>query len=186
MVSKSKRKEPRITHRFVEIIQGRIAQGKRVRRTLPAGGRLHVDRPLPFLCLYRKPARRPDAGTDHLVTTEASYLVSSGAPRHRDELRLLLQGVVEGLVKETGACLVLEVWAGDQDRRGEVVDRAPTPGFRVFAPPAERGLTEVVGRLETALSRITLRGARARVRVEQRGAGRSADLLRQEIRDGLN
>ncbi|TFH66390.1 MAG: DUF1704 domain-containing protein, partial [Gemmatimonadales bacterium] len=90
MVARSKRKEPRITHRFVEIIQGRIADGKRVRRTLPSGGRLHVDRPLPFLCVYRKPARRPDEGTDQLVTTEASYLVASGAPRHREELRRLL------------------------------------------------------------------------------------------------
>ncbi|MCJ7627790.1 MAG: DUF1704 domain-containing protein, partial [Longimicrobiales bacterium] len=177
MVAKSKRKEPRITHRFVEIIQGRIADGKRVRRTLPAGGRLHVDRPLPFLCVYRKPARRPDEGTDQLVTTEASYLVASGAPRHREELRRLLHGVVEALVKETGACLVLEVWAGDPDRSAEVADRAPRPGFRILVPPNQSGLGEVVDRLETALSRVSLRGTRARVKVEKRGAGRSADLL---------
>jgi uncharacterized protein (TIGR02421 family) len=177
MIAKARPREPRITDGFVGLIQGRIAEGKRVRRTLPAKGRLHVDRPLPFLCVYRRPARRRDAGTDHLVTTEASYLVASGAPRHRHELTKLLRGVVEALVQATGACLVLEVWAGDPDGNDKVVDRTPRPGFRVLAPPTETGLDRVVDRLETALSRLSLRGERARVEVVRKGAGRAAELL---------
>lgn len=186
MIAERRPQEPKITKRFVEIIQRRIAAGKRVRRTLPARGRLHVDRPLPFLCVYRRPARRPDAGTDHLVTTEASYLVASGAPKHRDELTQLLQGVVEALVQETGACLVLEIWAGEPDRSGEAEAQARRPGFRVLAPHAKSGLDEFLDRLETALSRISLRGEQAGVTVVRRGPGRAAELLSSKTSDGLN
>ena len=50
----------------------RLSAGKRVRRELPYGGRLHIDRPLPFVCLYRQPVGGGDAGTRDLVKGEAS------------------------------------------------------------------------------------------------------------------
>ena len=56
----------------------RIVQEKKVRRTLP-GGRLHIDRKLPFLCVYRTPQGKFDEGTHRLVMGEASYLVVNGA-----------------------------------------------------------------------------------------------------------
>ena len=55
----------------------RLSANKRVRRTLPAGGRLHIDRQLPFLCVYRQPLDHDDSGTGQLVKGEASYLVTS-------------------------------------------------------------------------------------------------------------
>jgi hypothetical protein len=43
----------RLTDQLIEDIAERIAGGKQVRRTLPPGGRIHIDRQLPFLFLYR-------------------------------------------------------------------------------------------------------------------------------------
>jgi len=66
-----------ITESFLEDISHRLKENKVVRRTLPAFGRLHMDRKLPFICIYRRPLRRNDNGTDQLVKGEASYLVAS-------------------------------------------------------------------------------------------------------------
>ena len=44
------RRQPQIapiSDRIIEAVRSRLAAGKRVRRTLPGGGRLHMDRPLP-------------------------------------------------------------------------------------------------------------------------------------------
>jgi hypothetical protein len=51
----------------------RLARNEQVRRNLPGGGRLRIDRQLPFLCLYRSPSSGADVGTRQLVTTEAAY-----------------------------------------------------------------------------------------------------------------
>ena len=60
---------------LIAVVRERLAAGKPIRRTLGGGGRLHIDRPLPFLCVYRAPAG-PDLGTADLVRTQASYLIA--------------------------------------------------------------------------------------------------------------
>ena len=64
--------EKTIPDRLVKAVRQRLAEGKQVRRTLPVWGRLAVDRPLPFLCVYRRPKRSEDNATLRLVTSEAS------------------------------------------------------------------------------------------------------------------
>src|SRR5687767_3477382 len=95
---------------LVDAVRARLAQGKPVRRTLAGGGRLHIDRPLPFLCVYRVPTDRGDPGTAELVRTQASYLIAPGDPAGHDELARLVAGVVETLADACGACLLLELW----------------------------------------------------------------------------
>ena len=60
-------------------VRTRLAAGLPVRRTLPGGGRLHIDRPLPFLCVYRVPPGQPEPGADGLVRTQA-FLAEEPAP----------------------------------------------------------------------------------------------------------
>ncbi len=68
-----------IASSLIDAVCDRLARNLRVRRTLYAKGRLHVDRQLPFLCIYRQPPDHDDAGTERLVKGEASYLVVSAA-----------------------------------------------------------------------------------------------------------
>ncbi|MCY4568916.1 MAG: hypothetical protein OXD49_11470 [Candidatus Poribacteria bacterium] len=63
-----------INDRFIRTVCSRLAENKAVRRTLPDGGRLHIDRQLPFLCVYRYPMGYEDAGTERLVMGQPSYL----------------------------------------------------------------------------------------------------------------
>jgi len=111
---------------LVDVVRARLGAGKTVRRNLPGGGRLHIDRPVPFLCVYRAPIDSPDPGTAELVRTQASYLVATADPRRHRELAQLVDGVVQALADASGACLVLELWAG------------PDPGSE---PPAARIVT---------------------------------------------
>ena len=96
-MAKSKRTRSIISATLIETICERLAQNKQVRRTLPRKGRLHIDRQLPFLCVYRQPADREDAGTHRLVKGEASYLVAPGDEQFHESTSALVREVVKTL-----------------------------------------------------------------------------------------
>ena len=100
-----------IADSLIEIVRSRLDEGKQVRRTLPGGGRIHMDRPLPFLCVYRDPAGEDDPGTRQLVLGEASFLIAPAAPRMRKSLSKLVETVVESMSNRFEAFLIVEVWA---------------------------------------------------------------------------
>jgi len=105
-----------IADELVSEVRARLLSGKRVRRTLPDGGRLHIDRPLPFLCLYRRPLRGNDNGTEQLVEGEASFLIATASKRASGDLSDLVFKLVEALSEQFGAFLLMEVWsAPDKD-----------------------------------------------------------------------
>ena len=98
-----------------EIIE-RLTANKRVRRELPFGGRLHIDRPLPFLCIYRQPVGRDDLGTADLVKGEASFITTTTKKKASADLSRLVTRVVEAMSEQFGAFLVVEIWAApDRD-----------------------------------------------------------------------
>ena len=80
---------------LIDAVCQRLARNQRVRRTLPAKGRLHIDRQLPFLCVYRQPPDYEDAGTERLVKGEASYLIAPGGAKFRESVSNLVREVVE-------------------------------------------------------------------------------------------
>ena len=89
--SKSRRPKPtRVTRDLVSDVRQRLLANKRVRRTLPNGGRLHIDRQLPFLCVYRAPQHQ-DVGTSRFVVGEASYLVTQSDSISRTGVGTLLR-----------------------------------------------------------------------------------------------
>ena len=96
-----------ITDRFIRTICARLSANKRVRRNLPVWGRLHIDRQLPFLVVYRRPTDRSDPGTERLATSEASYLIASGRRNLQAGLGKLVQAVVETLGEPFGAFLLV-------------------------------------------------------------------------------
>ena len=105
-----------IADELVSDVRARLQSGKRVRRTLPDGGRLHIDRPLPFLCLYRRPLSGNDNGTEQLVEGEASFLIATASKRASVDLSDLVCKLVEALSEQFGAFLIMEIWsAPDKD-----------------------------------------------------------------------
>ena len=155
-MAKPKRSKPELSTTLIETICDRLAQNKQVRRTLPRKGRLHIDRQLPFLCVYRKPTDREDGGTHRLVKGEASYLVAPGDEKFHENTSALVREVVKTLSREFGAFLIIEIWAAPDG--GEANDPAvPTvsPTFTIHAPTTA-GLGRTIETLAKRLLRIKI------------------------------
>lgn len=150
-----------IADTLIQEILDRLALGQRVRRLVPGGGRLDVDRPLPFLCVYRKPDWTTDNAVGQLISTEASYLIAAGGKQWRANGMRLVEPVVTQLAERFQSFLILEIW----EQPHQLVDPTtheesgepllPRMQFRIHAntkhPPEE-----TVNVLAKALAKIRL------------------------------
>ncbi len=147
-----------ISTAFVAEVCALIRDGKPVQRELPDGGRIHVDRALPFLVVYRRPVRRKDVDTDQLVKGEASHLTVSGSAKHREGLARLIDGVVGALGESYGAVLLIELWATPDDPEVDVQSLR----FGIHRSKGGR-LGRTLDVLDQALSEIRIKGRDASV-----------------------
>jgi len=145
---------------LVEI--GEALDGNRaVHRNLPDGSRLHIERQLPFLAVYRRPLDRDDAGTERLLLGEAAYLLAPSTERHFAPLRDLVQRCAESQYQRFGGFLLFELWTDVTPQLGAA------PHFRIIAP-SQSPPTLTLGALETALLGIEIAGKQAKVEVVYR------------------
>ena len=87
-----------------------LASGKAVRRDLGADGRLHIDRPLPFLCVHITAGTRNLAARD-VTSAHASYLIAASI----GEALPFIDAIGSVMVERFGAFLVLDVGELDHD-----------------------------------------------------------------------
>lgn len=165
MVYQPKASPKIISDRFIRTVCDRLAENKAVRRTLPDGGRLHIDRQLPFLCVYRYPPKYEDTGTARLVMGQPSYLIASGDKRLRASLSELIQNIARTLSREFGAFLILEIWSGNKNEDGD--DSNPltrVPEFQI----ATQSTLSPFGTVETlaeALRLIRVRKMESKIKI---------------------
>lgn len=148
-----------ISRELIEEVCTRLAEGKPVRQALPGGGRLNIDRLLPFLCVYRRNPTRRDAGTQSFVNAEAAFLEAPGDAPERKGLGQLVKRIAETAASRLGAFLLLEIWSeedelvprGTDDVTGEL--RLPPAAFSIHTrqPHHPEG---TVAALEFALQRL--------------------------------
>ncbi len=82
---------------------------KSVCADLPGGGRLHIERRVPLLCVYRDV---PDgADIEQLVAGEPAYMIVPAGEQQARKALKLLRTVVEHLAKELGSFLLIEIWS---------------------------------------------------------------------------
>ena len=121
-----------ISDRFIKAVCSQLSENKAVRRTLPNNGRLHIDRQLPFLCVYRYPPKYEDTGTERLVMGQPSYLIASGDRRIRAGLSELIQNIARTLSVEFGAFLIFEIWSGNKNENAKDSNQLTrTPEFQI-------------------------------------------------------
>lgn len=158
-----------ISATFVDAVRDRLVNNKRVRRQLTSWGRLHIDRKLPFLCVYRRPRGQVDPGTMKLIQGEASYLMAPGYRQTQKSLRLLVQRIAETMGGSFGAFLIIEVWSAAENRFDESAKSGlRRPVFRIFAPK-DRATATTVEILAGALRKIRMRKLTAEVETLQTG-----------------
>ncbi len=143
---------------FIEKVRARLAANRPVHRVLPSGGRIHIDRQLPFLVVYRKPAGRDDRDTDQLVKGEASHLTGTGGPRQKDELARLVDAVVSLLSESFGAVLLVELWTGEEEPEPDDTSAR----FRIHRARGDK-LASTANVFEAALSEVKVKGEFAEV-----------------------
>ena len=149
-----------ISREFITAITDSIGRNKSVRRKLPRGGRLHIDRQLPFLFVYRKPPDKADIGTERLVLGEAAYLLASGNASLQSRLVSLIKAIAEQQSQAFGGFLLFELWTGENMATDQ-------PGFRIVAPRYDAPQA-VLERLESALLVIDSDGWMPQVEVAYR------------------
>jgi len=131
-------------------VTARLRAGEQVRRSLHPWGRIHIDRALPFLCVYRRPPGSADPQSEALVTSQASYLLAPGDVAAARDVARLIRALVSVLVADFGACLLIEVSLAKGD--GESAS-GQEPHFRIVTRrDGEPAAT--VAQLESELSCI--------------------------------
>lgn len=141
---------------LIDRVRADLSRNVRVRHKLPGWGRIHIDRQLPFLCVYRRPSERPDAGTERLLLGEAAYILALGELGAQEGIRRLVKEVTSTQVASFGASLLIELWSAEDSTQHEVSDPSVIrPEFHlvVFRHRAPRRLLE---ELESALLGITI------------------------------
>lgn len=159
---------------FIGEVVARARGDERVRRSLPGGGRIHLDRRLPFLCVYRRPAGQ-DEGTQQLVTCEAASVVALGDARSARRAGALVRELAGALSEHFSAFLIVEVWAASDDALADSFHAAsgepipPRPAFKIVT----RGVhhpDDTVETLARSLRRIRALRRTAEVAVDRDGA----------------
>lgn len=161
---------------LIESVRLRLDDGERVRRTLPGGGRLHVDRSLPFLCVYRSPPNHDDLGTQELLLGEASFLIVPGATNAHKSVAALVQTIVESMQHRFDAFLIVEIWSSSSSDVLEASEESalePTelrPEFTIASKGPNTPL-RTVDSLRKHLEKITYLKQRASVNVNDKADG---------------
>lgn len=155
----------KISEEFIEEIRERLIDSKQIRRSLPLDGRLHIDRALPFIVVYRRPIKRTDKVTDSFVKGEASYLVVSSSRRIKPGLKKLIQTIVKTLSDKFKAFLIIEIWSGEDNPIDfEIDDTISKPSFRIFITESKPPINSVEV-LESSLRKIKIQKRAAKVDV---------------------
>lgn len=137
-----------------------------MRRNVRGSGRLHVDRPLPFITLYIEPEDRQDAGTNQLVTTEASYLCTTAEAGGRKRAATLVRTLAETVRPSFGRQFLLVTICSRPPEHPPVVEshkESPRPAFRLFSKAPGYDIDSIIEVLERHLKAIEVGGRRAAV-----------------------
>jgi uncharacterized protein (TIGR02421 family) len=86
-----------------------LAEDKSVQLDLSGGGQLRMERPLPYLCVYRR-VESDDAGAEQLLTAEPTYAIIPADAAAARRAILVVRKIVERLAQRFGSFLLVELW----------------------------------------------------------------------------
>jgi len=155
-----------ITDDFIASIREQVLNGNPIRRTLPGSGRLHIDRQLPFICVFRHPPGAIDLDTKKLVLSEASYLIASGEKKLQKGVEKLLNELATALTEVFGTFLLMEIWESDDISNGEELSQEQ-PTFRLYVPKGNT-IPKAVTAFQEALQEMHIQKIGADVKIVER------------------
>ncbi len=102
-----------ISASFMTTMLNRIKENKRVRRKIFENGRIYIDRPLPYLVLYRIPKGVQKPVMRKLLYGESCYCFVPGTDKLHRDVEKLISGIAEVLKEKFGAFMLVEIWSSE-------------------------------------------------------------------------
>ncbi len=161
-------RDPALTPGLLDTISDRVERGLQVRRKLAPDGRVHIDRQLPFLVVYRQPERGADEAVRSLVASQASYVIAPSDPAAKSFTHELVERVATVQSKTFGGFLIVEIWVKADATGAATVADDIRPDFELVVPARLQG-TPTVDALSAGLRKVKILGQRAKVVVRPSG-----------------
>lgn len=136
--------EKRTIRRIVRLIKA----GKPVTEQIGDTGILHVDKLMPYICVYRR--THPDAYFSRLLKTQASYLVADGG----EDISVLLLEIADAVSAKLNAFLILEMWPVRQDHQGIFTVFCPKGKAPATIAALKEGISELKGIYQDVSSKV--------------------------------
>lgn len=152
-----------ISEQIIDSVCKRISENKPIRKTLPNNGRLHIDRPLPFICVYRRPTKISDKGTEKLVKGEASYLFVSSSTKMSASVSSLMHNIVSLISYEHKAFLIFEIWTKKNNSNGLNSEKGIRTPYIKLKISKEKFHTATVETLQKAMEIIFIQRQKVKV-----------------------
>ena len=111
---------------IIDSICERLTEEQSVSEELPDGGLLHIEKLIPYICVYRYKKR--NAYFARFLKTQASYLIV----REDFDISLLLEKTSDAISQKLNAFLILEMWP---------VAKTHEATFEVFCPENKTSAT---------------------------------------------
>ena len=99
----------------IKDIEHALRRGEPLSGVLQSGGRINIERPQPFLCIYQRPEKTENFTTEALITSQSSYLIETADSINRPPVRGLVDSILAILSKSFSNVLLLEIWTSDCD-----------------------------------------------------------------------
>lgn len=117
--------DAKLLHQITEALQS----GEAIRLDFGRGERLHIDRPMPFLCVHI--GRRREPAARNIVTSNSAYLLVSSLPR----ATAIIDCVGKAMLERFGAFIVLDIGELERDRLATDADYLPPFEITLSASP---------------------------------------------------
>jgi uncharacterized protein (TIGR02421 family) len=158
-----KKQSSYITDSYINEVRMRLRKNQRIRRPLPGWGKIHIDRRLPFLCVYRKTGE--EDGAERFVTTGASFIVASDKAHSGKRLSKLVYAIAEELSKEFKSFLIIEIWSKKPGKKVIDENGSLKPRFRIIIGEQDykkSSINSTLNILKEGLDKVTILKQHAR------------------------
>ncbi len=155
--------QPIINDQFIRNVLISLNGNQAVRIKFPEWGRLHIDRRLPFLCIYRRPAQRQDKGTERLLLGQASYILIREEDAESAGFKKLLKSIVANLLNDFGSFLLFELWSGETE---EIDEEEMQPARFTIKTTKQHVPHVMLEELESALLEIPIENRKHEVQLD--------------------
>lgn len=129
--------------KLINRILDKIKKEEAMRITLPGNGLINMEKPVPFMVVYRIPPSGKDGFTSRLGKTESSYIYVEDSPENTE----IVRSVAEALSDMFKGFLLLEVWLSE---------KTIAPPFTIHV--SQKSGSEVAEKLYDELGKIVILG----------------------------